>query len=350
MKIGNRTIAHDQPPFVIAEVGANHNGDLGLAKKLVDAAVDAGADCVKFQSWTRQSLFAQAVYDKDRFLSDGRDDSRTESLEITVERYSLSRDNHFVLARYCADKGVMFASSPFSEAEVDLLVDELDVPFIKIASMDVNNVPFLEYAARKSRPIVLSTGLASLSEIAVAVDTLRNSGCRDLALLHCVAQYPPDDDALNLRNIDMLRDNFPSCPVGYSDHSRGISIPLAAIARGACIVEKHFTLDQKMPGWDHAMSATPVELATIVTEGRRVSRALGGYIRIVSAADLQMRYSFRRSIVAARPIAAGKKITRADITFKRPGSGIPPTAFAMVIGRIAQRDIAADEIIEGSAI
>lgn len=349
MKIENCEITRSGPPFIIAEIGANHNGDIALAKRHIDAAIEAGADCVKFQSWTKDTIFSREVYENDRFLTDGRDEDRKESLEDVVEKYSLSKQNLAALSAYTSDKDIIFSCSGFSFDEVDFLVDELKIPFIKIASMDVPNLPFLEHIGTKGIPVILSTGLASMEEIAEAVDTLTNAGVVDLALFHCIAQYPPNDADSNLRNIGMFEKAFPSALIGFSDHSKGTAVTLAAIALGASIIEKHFTLDKGMEGWDHAVSADPNDLFTIVNEGRRIASARGSAERQVTDKDLEMRIAFRRSIVAARPIMAGTIIERADLDFKRPGRGIPPNQLNSVIGRLASRDIVADEIIEEDA-
>lgn len=349
MKIGTRDISPDAAPFVIAEIGANHNGDMDLARKLIDAAVEAGADCVKFQSWTKDTIFSREIYDNDKFLTDGRDEDRAETLENTVEKYSTSKKELAALRAYCRKKDIVFSCSGFSFDEVDFLVDELSIPLIKVASMDVPNLPFLKHIGGKGVPVILSTGLAAMEEITAAVDTLTGSGVKDLILLHCIAQYPPDDADTNLRNITMLWQAFPDALVGFSDHSKGTAIPLAAIALGACVVEKHFTLDKDMEGWDHAVSADPDDLAAIVHEGRRIAVALGAEERQVTDKDMEMRTAFRRSIVAARAIKAGTVIERADLDFKRPGRGIPPNQMEAVIGRTANRDIAADEILKDDA-
>ena len=346
LKIGKHEITRDGAPFIIAEIGANHNGDLNLAKKLIDAALEAGASCVKFQSWTKNTIFSREVYDNDKFLSDGRDETRTEDLEDVVEKYSLSKRELTELSAYASGKEIVFSCSGFSFDEVDFLVDDLKIPFIKIASMDIPNLPFLEYIGAKGVPVILSTGLASMEEIKEAVDTLTNAGVVDLALLHCIANYPPDDVDSNLLNIRMFEKNFPSVLIGFSDHSIGTAIPLAAIALGARVIEKHFTLNKDMEGWDHAISADQSDLLTIVSEGRRISAALGSKERKVTEKDLEMRVAFRRSIVASRFIKAGKVFERADIDFKRPGRGIPPNQLNTVIGRTAIRDIIADAIIE----
>ncbi|MBT3305695.1 MAG: N-acetylneuraminate synthase [Alphaproteobacteria bacterium] len=322
---------------------------MNLAKKLIDAAAQAGADCVKFQSWTKDTIFSREIYDNDKFLADGRDEERSETLEDVVEKYSLAPAELAELSAYCAEKGIVFTSSVFSTAEADFLIDDLNAPFVKIASMDVTNLPFLAYLGGKGLPVILSTGLSSMSEISAAVDTLTQAGTSDLILLHCVAQYPPEDADTNLRNIGMLRQAFPDALVGFSDHSIGTSIPLAAIGLGACVIEKHFTIDKTMEGWDHAVSANPEELTAIVHEGRRIATALGTDERQVTEKDLEMRTAFRRSIVAARAIKAGEVITRDDLDFKRPGRGISPGLVDTVVGRTARRDIAFDEVLDDTA-
>jgi len=339
----------DGAAFVIAEIGANHNGDMSLARDLIDAAVIAGADCVKFQSWTKNTIFSREVYDNDKFLSDGRDEERAEPLEDVVEKYSVSKLELTDLSAYAVEKGIVFSCSGFSFDEIDFLVDELKIPFIKVASMDLPNLPFLKHIGGKGLPVILSTGLSSMEEITAAANTLTEAGASDLIVLHCIAQYPPEDADTNLHNIGMLRQTFPHALIGFSDHSQGTAIPLAAIALGACVIEKHFTLDKKMDGWDHAISADLNDLSTIVREGRRIAAALGSEERLVTDKDLEMRTVFRRSIVAARPIKAGTIIERADLDFKRPGRGISPNQLVSVIGQKASRDIIADEIIEEDA-
>ena len=237
----------DSAPYVVAEIGANHNGDMVLARRMIDVAKDTGCDCVKFQSFDTK-LFAKEVYDGARFLGDDRDVET--DLETAVETYAVSRADLAMLRDHCRTVGIDFASSAFEPDQAEVLA-ELDAAFIKIASMDVNNDYLLRAAAALGKRIVLSTGMATLGEIAHAVETLEQAGSEDLVLLHCVSLYPAPADVINLANIGMLRDAF-GHPVGFSDHTEGITIPLAAIALGAVMIEKHFTLDKGMEGWDHA--------------------------------------------------------------------------------------------------
>lgn len=343
--IGGRNIEMFCEPYVIAEIGANHSGDLTLAIRLIDAAKEAGCDCVKFQSWTADSIFSAQPYRDNYFLGDDYRSRTDFTLREIVEAYSLSGPQLRLLAAHAAAVGIHFASTPFSEAEVDFLCKDLQPPFIKVASMDCNNYPFLEYVARKGLPIVLSTGLSTLAEVDRAVATIEASSSAPLILLHCVASYPPRDEAMNLRNISMLSQTYPHIPVGFSDHSLGGTLSNAAVALGACMIEKHFTLDRNMEGWDHRVSATPDEMAAIVLESKRVAKALGSYRRIVSADEITKRGSFRRSIVAARDIPAGKVLAPDDLTTKRPGTGLPPEQLHWIVGRVAKNSIARDEML-----
>lgn len=330
-------------PYIIAEIGANHNGDMDLAKKMIDSAIECGADCVKFQSWTKESVNSRKVYDDNYFLNDDYRNRTDYTLEQIVDKYHIGKEQHIELKKYCDEKGIEFASTPFSKAEVDLLVDVLDVPFIKVASMDVDNVPFLKYIAKKGKPVVMSTGLCPLSDVALAVETLKESGCKDIILLHCVSIYPPKDEQVNLNNIDMLRQSF-GLMTGYSDHTIGCVAPIMSIAKGVCIIEKHFTLDKNMVGWDHKISANPAELKEICDAANVGYKMLGSYTKVVSENE-ERRNAFQRSIVAARPIAKGTVITEDDITYKRPGTGIPPKFYEFVVGRTAKRDIPYDVIL-----
>lgn len=330
-------------PYIIAELGANHNGDMELAKRMINSAINCGADCVKFQSWTKESIFSRKVYEDNYFLRDDYRNRTDYTLEEIVDKYHINAEQHRELKAYCDEHDIEFASTPFSNAEVDLLVDELDVPFVKIASMDLNNIPFLTYVAKKGKTVVLSTGLCSMSEVALAVETLRMNGCNEIILLHCVSIYPPEDCQVNLNNIDMLRNCF-GVKVGYSDHTIGTIAPVMSIAKGVCIIEKHYTLDKTMEGWDHKISANPSELKVICDAAQTGYKMLGSYEKVVNE-DEERRGAFQRSIVAAKKIKAGAIITEDDITYKRPGTGIPPKYYKYVIGRIAKRDIEYDQIL-----
>ena len=347
MRLYNQPIANFTRAYVIAELGANHNGDMAIARKLIDQAKQAGCDCVKFQSWTKDSIFAAQVYQENRFLSDDYRNRTDHTLESIVDEFSISEHELWEMCIYCARVGIDFASTPFSRREVDFLVNDLEADFIKVASMDLNNYPFLDYIARKGRTVMLSTGLGTLDEIERAVTTIENAGNRSIVILHCVSLYPPDDSQVHLRNMDMLRENYPEYPVGFSDHTLGTMVPIAAIARGAAVIEKHFTLDKSMDGWDHKVSATVDEMAVITEAARRLPAALGSYRRTLSEDDHKKIPAFRRSVVAARPIKAGQVITQDDLDCKRPGTGLPPEAMGPIIGRTAKRDIAYDKVLDG---
>jgi N-acetylneuraminate synthase len=260
-----------------------------------------------------------------------------------VEKYYLREDQHWELKRYCDNLSIEFCSTPFSKEEANLL-EEMKVPFYKIASMDINNLSFLAHVARKQKPILLSTGMASLAEIENAVRVIESEGNSQIILLHCIAIYPPAYEEINLNNIPMLRQTF-GFPVGFSDHTIGISIPLAAVALGSCVIEKHFTLDKDMPGWDHAVSSDPEEMKVIVEESRNITKALGAFRRTVSQAEEEKKLKFRRSIVSKVDLKKGHIIISNDITYKRPGSGIPPDKSDCVIGRKLKRDVGIDELM-----
>ncbi len=341
IKFGEIEIGLGQPPYIIAEVGSNHNGDMDLCRRLIDAAAAAGAHAVKFQSWTDTSLIAEEEYARNTEYSDKK--KHFGSLREMVAAYQLTAERHREAHAHCRARGIAFCSTPFSVDEVDLLED-LDVPFFKIASMDVVHLPLLKYVARKQRPVVISTGMATLAEIEQAVETVRAEGNEQIVLLHCVSIYPPEYDTIHLRNMVTMQEAF-DVPVGFSDHTLGTAIALAAIAIGACVIEKHFTLDQDMAGWDHAISANPEQLRTIVAEGRNIFAALGENKRIVSAVEMEKRKKFRRSLVARHKLDRGHMLTEADLDAKRPGTGIAPNEIAYVIGRRLASDVAADQVL-----
>jgi sialic acid synthase SpsE len=345
MKVGKHEIINFTDPYIIAEIGSNHNGQLELAYKLIDYAKEAGCHCVKFQSWTKDTIFSQQVYDNNFFLNDDYRNRTDYTLEQIVEEFSVSEQELLLLRDYCKTKEIDFTSTPFSKKEVDYLVDVLDVSFIKVASMDLDNLNFLDYIARKGKPVMLSTGFGTLTEIDRAVATLEAAGNKQIILLHCVSVYPPKDENVNLNNIDMLRANYPDYPIGFSDHTIGVAIPLAAIAKGACVIEKHFTLDKEMFGWDHKVSATKDEMTIITNSAKQIVKSLGSYRRIVSDEELIKKDAYRRSIVAAKEIPAGKVIESDDLDVKRPGTGISPVNLSFIIGKTAQRTIKADQLL-----
>lgn len=340
--LGSVVVGHGRPPYIIAEIGSNHNGDMDLCRRLIDAACEAGAHAVKFQSWTENSLIAKEEYERNTEYADKK--KHFGSLKDMVKAYQFTTEQHREAHAYCRERGIAFCSTPFSRAEADML-ENLDVPFFKVASMDIVYPNLLRHIARKQRPMVISTGMATMAEIEQAVETVRAEGNDQIVLLHCISIYPPDHEMIHLRNMAMLQQAF-DVPVGFSDHSLGTSIPLAAVALGACVIEKHFTLDKDMPGWDHAISADPEEMRVIVEEGRHIFTALGSTMRTVSVAEYEKRKKFRRSLVARRALPQGHVLTEDDLDAKRPGTGIAPTEIAHVIGRKLARNIQEDQVLD----
>ncbi|KZS41447.1 polysaccharide biosynthesis protein [Aquimarina aggregata] len=344
IKIDNRNhVQNFGAPYIIAEIGANHNGDMDLAKEMILSAKQCGAHCVKFQSWTPDSLVSKEEYDRNRVYNDSPK-KHFGSLREMVNKYTLTNDQHKELKEFCDSHSIQFASSPFSTGEADLL-DDLGVPFFKIASMDINNLDFIRYVASKKKPIIISTGMANLSEIEKAVAVCNEVGNKEVILLHCISIYPPDYQDIHLNNITMLQKTF-GLPVGFSDHTIGTSIPLASVALGVCIIEKHFTLDKELPGWDHEISADPSELSVICEGSQHINKALGNYKRTVSEAEESKKLKFRRSLVVKQSLNKGHLLTKEDLTAKRPGNQIPPDQIDFVIGRKINQDIGEDEVLK----
>lgn len=343
MEFNYDNIKNFSKPYIIAEIGANHNGDMKLAKKMIDTAKEMGVDCVKFQSWSKNSIFSKIVYENNYFLNDDYRNRTDYTLESIVDEYSIAEKELFELKSYCDKIKIDFASTPFSKKEVDFLVDRLNVGFIKIASMDLNNYPFLRYTAKKGKPIILSVGLSTLAEVDEAIRIIKECNNEKIIILHCVSIYPPKDEECNLNNIDMLMKLY-NYPIGYSDHTLGITAPVLSIGKGTCIIEKHFTLDKDMQGWDHKISANPDELKTIVDECNRAYKMLGSYYKVVNESE-ERKVAFRRSIVAARDIQKGEIITEDDLEYKRPGDGIEPKYIDFIVGKVAKRNIKYDELL-----
>jgi len=342
LNLGNKCVGPGCPPYVIAEIGSNHNGDMALCRQLIDSAKSAGADAVKFQSWSEASLISQAEYGRNIEYSDKK--RHFGSLLEMVRKYQFTPEQHGEIFRYCRGQGIAFLSSCFAREEVDLL-DSLEVAAFKIASMDINHLRLLDYVAGKHRPVILATGMATLGEIERALAALRRGGSGPVALLHCVSLYPPEPELINLRNLESLQSVF-EVPVGFSDHTLGTAVPIAAIALGACIIEKHFTLDKNLDGWDHAISADAAELAYIVREGNCVFQALGSRTRMVSGRELERRKKMRRRLVVTREVRAGQTLAEADIECKRPGTGIHPDEIAYVLKRSLRRNLQVGDELE----
>lgn len=341
----SKSVFNFSEPYIIAEIGANHNGDMNLAKKMIDEAINCGCDAVKFQSWTPDSIVSKEEYEKNKKYNDSPK-KHFGSLREMVEKYYLTTEQHYELKLYCKEMGVDFCSTPFTNNEVDLLED-LDVPFYKIASMDINNYELLKYVASKGKTVVLSSGMSNLGEIEKAINIITESGNENIVLLHCISIYPPLYEDIHLNNITMLQQTF-GYPVGFSDHTIGTSIPLASVALGACIIEKHFTLDKDLPGWDHEISANPVEMKIICHESKNIVKSLGQFKRIVSKAEIDKKDKFRRSAVSNKTLKAGHIILVEDLNFKRPGTGIQPEEMKYIVGRKLKRTIENDELLNWS--
>ncbi len=332
-------------PYIIAEIGANHNGDMNLAKEMIKSALDCGANAVKFQSWSPNSIVSKEEYERNTKYNDDPK-KHFGSLREMVEKYYLRPEQHFELKEYCENLNIDFCSSAFTIDEVELL-EKVDVPFHKIASMDLTNLEFISYVASKKKPILLATGMGSLSEIENAVKEIEKQNNYEIILLHCISIYPPKYEDINLNNISMLQQAF-GYPVGFSDHTIGTSIPLASVALGTCIIEKHFTTNKNLPGWDHLISADPFELKTISTESKNIHKSLGSFRRIVSQEEEEKKLKFRRSIVINKDLKAGHIISREDLGSKRPGTGISPSEINFVIGKVLKKNVEEDQLLNWS--
>jgi len=339
----SKTIYNFSKPYIIAEIGANHNGDMNMARNIIDAAIDCGCDAVKFQSWTPDSIVSKEEYDRNQKYNDSAK-KHFGSLREMVDKYYLRTEQHYELEAYCRQKNIDFCSTPFTNREVDLLED-LNVPFYKIASMDINNYEFLTYVAQKGKPVILSTGMSTLGEIETAINVINKAGNDEIVLLHCISIYPPLYEDIHLNNITMLQQTF-GYPVGFSDHTIGYSIPLASVALGSCVIEKHFTLDKDLPGWDHEISANPEEMRIICQESNNIVKSLGNFKRTVSAAEIAKKDKFRRSAVARIEMKAGHIVSDGDLDFKRPGTGIQPEELKYLIGRKIKNGIPEGELIK----
>ncbi len=342
MKIGQVEIGEGNPCFIIAEAGSNHNRDFNNALKLVDTAVAAGADAVKFQVFSAEAIYSKktpmASYLKNEKLAkDG------ETLWDVIKRIEIPRQWTPDLLKYCREKNIMFLSTPFDLNAVDELEDA-GVEAYKVASFEITHLPMLRKISATGKPIILSTGMASLEDIEVALDAVRSAGSSEVALLHCAIAYPPKFADINLRAMDTMKQAF-QLPVGFSDHTMGHITDVAAVARGACIIEKHFTLSRNQEGPDHPFSLEPDELKAMVLAIRQTEELLGSPIKHHSEAEKELYRIARRSLVAACDIPAGTLITEEMIAVKRPGFGIPVRHMDIVIGRPARCNIEEDDIL-----
>jgi N,N'-diacetyllegionaminate synthase len=331
--------------YIIAEAGVNHNGSLAIAKRLVEVAKACGADAVKFQTFKTEKLVTQgaekAEYQK---LTGSGQDSQyhmLKRLELKVEEFK-------ILVEYCRQLGIDFLSSPFDEESADLL-ESLGMKAFKIPSGEITNIPFLEHIARKGKPVILSTGMSTLGEVEEAVGIFRNSNSSSLILLHCVTEYPAPYGEINLKAMFTLRAAF-GVEVGYSDHTPGIELPPAAVALGATLIEKHFTLDTGMEGPDHKASLNPEDFGLMVRAIRNVEQSLGDGIKRPAPCELKNRDVARKSVVAATRIEKGQPISMNILTVKRPGYGIQPKDIRKIIGLKARKTIERDEVLQWDSL
>jgi N,N'-diacetyllegionaminate synthase len=343
-RFGNRVIGEGLPVLVIAEAGVNHNGDMQLAHQLIDAAVATGADVVKFQSFVTEEIATAAAPKAgyQRLTTDTQ-----ESQFRMLKSLELSEKQHLELQAHCREAGIVYLSTPYDLTSLDSL-DRQGVAGFKIASTDTTNLPFLEAVGEKKRPVILSTGMSAMDEVEEAVAALQKSGA-DFCLLHCTSEYPAPLDELNLRAIATLRDKF-NCVVGFSDHAEGIDAATWAVAMGACVIEKHFTLDRTLAGPDHAASIEPTEMARMISKIRQLERSLGSGVKTPTASELANKPLMQKSLVAIRPIAAGEQIRREDLTCKRPGTGLRPSMLGKVIGKRAALEIKPDQVLTHESV
>jgi N,N'-diacetyllegionaminate synthase len=332
--IGDRPVGRGEPVYLVAEAGVNHDGVLVRALQLVDAAVEAGADAVKFQ-----------VFDVDRLVAEGtakavyqrRGNGGSETQDEMLRKLQLDRSAFEAIAARARARGIAFIASPFDDSSVDVLVD-LGVPAIKIASPDLVNLPLVTHAAATGLPLILSTGMADLEETRRAVDVARMNGADELLVLHCVSAYPARPEDANLAAMATLEDAL-DVSVGFSDHTLGTAVAVAAAALGACVIEKHLTLDRTAPGPDHAASLEPRELAELVSQCRAAAAAIGDGVKRPVAAELENIVVTRRSVAAAHDLSAGSVLTRSSLVALRPGTGIPAANLDALVGRTLVRDV-----------
>lgn len=326
--------------LIIAEIGVNHNGDFDTAKRMIDAANDCGVDVVKFQTFNVDALTSgqaeMAKYQKENI-------GKTESQKEMLSKLALSQEQFRELAAYCKEIGITFLSTPFDIDSVRFLDSIQDI--WKIPSGEITNYPYLVEIAKTGKSVILSTGMCTLDEIADALEVLKTNGTKDITLLHCTTDYPTPPESVNLNAMLTLKEKF-GYPVGYSDHTEGIEVDIAAVAMGATVIEKHFTLDRNMPGPDHKASLEPDELKKMVQAIRKIETAMGSGDKQPTKAELENRKVARKSIVAARDIGKGETFAEDNITTKRPGTGISPMRWKEVLGQKAARDFVADELIE----
>ncbi|KXS40471.1 MULTISPECIES: N-acetylneuraminate synthase [unclassified Candidatus Frackibacter] len=341
IEIAGRGIGPNEPTFIIAEAGVNHNGSLDIAKQLVDAAVEAEVDAVKFQTFRAENLVSKQA-PKAQYQLQTTD--KEESQFDMIKKLELSLDDHLKLKEYCEDRDILLLSTPFCFKSVDI-IDDLGLELYKVGSSDTTNLPLLKYIAKKGKPIILSTGMCTLAEVEEAVNMILATGNDRLILLHCVSNYPAKYQNVNLKAINTMRQAF-KLPVGYSDHTLGIEIPVAAVAMGAVVIEKHFTLDNNMEGPDHKASLEPDELKQMVQSIRNIEKALGDGIKKPAESEIANIKVARKSLVVNTELKSGEDLNKEVLDIKRPGTGINPKFLNTVLGMEVKKDLKADQVLQ----
>jgi len=338
-------------PYIIAEIGCNHNGDTDLGLKMIKAAKDCGADAVKFQYFTKSNLFTSeymADLDKGVVKIENVDKWETKELNLSgvsaqIDEFTNDKDQLIIFRDYCENIGIDFGCTPV-DADGARFLKDINSDFIKLASMDADNPPMIEAAIETGLPIIISTGMADLQEIDAIYNLFRSRGIENFALLHTVSIYPPRDEIVNLNFIDTLK-NLYDCEIGYSDHTLGFEVPLAAIGKGVKVIEKHFTLDKNMYGWDHKVSADEADLRIICEGGNKVFRSLGSSYKLLSPEELDKRKKFRRSATLNVDVKKGHILKEEDIVYKRPGTGIKPNEVKFIMNRKFRKDTKKDKTL-----
>ncbi len=340
IKISNKLVGENQPTFIIAEAGVNHNGKLELAKRLVDVAVEAGADAVKFQTFKSEGVVTAGLNSADYAKKNiGKDVGQLEM----IKSLELNYKDFVSLKNYCDKKEIIFLSTPHSFDAIDFLEDL--VPAYKFGSGDITNIPALRHAAKKGKPIILGTGMSTLDEVGYAINAIKSEGNEQIIALHCTTNYPCPLEDVNLSAMITIQREL-DCLVGYSDHTLGLSVPIIATAMGAAVIEKHFTIDKSLPGPDHKASLEPDELKSMIKEIRKTEKVLGSFDKKPTKSEKKIMNLVRKSIVTKKDIEKGTIVSEDMIVIKRPGTGLNPSDLDKIIGKKARRYIAKDEIFQ----
>jgi len=339
LELNDSTILSDYgQPYIVAELNTSHFGKLETAKMMIDKVKEAGCDCVKFQSWTADTLYSQNYYEENPIA------------KRFIKKFSLSPLELEEVLNYCRGVNVGFSSTPYSREEAEFLLKNCDVPYLKVASMDLNNLQYLKYLAETGSAIVLSTGMGDMEEIYRAINVIERAGNKRVCILHCVSMYPTETSKVRLNNVLGLRKEFPDYPIGFSDHSLGVEMSIAASALGACMIEKHFTLDKEKIGMDNHMAIDSEEMSFLARSVHNVYNAMGEYERIVYPEEVTQRKSMRRSVVFSRSLEKGAELTLEDLDVKRPGTGFAPDNISNFVGGILTRNVKANTLVVDSDV